>query len=217
MGPRHPTRGNRGASGCIPTLVEVPWRRRVRPIPSTLRGPLEPDAKRGRRSALTRRILSMHRGPPPPEREAWTFSSHSTPGRRGNLIGPAERPVSTRAVSLACRLSRWPAGCPVGLPAVPLACRPSRRPAGRLAEPCTPEGRRSPASPASPARPASPASPANQPAAQKSAGLDGALRTLAGHSYARWLLFLLATGLIVFAISGFAAARWAKTEPGPPA
>jgi F0F1-type ATP synthase assembly protein I len=49
--------------------------------------------------------------------------------------------------------------------------------------------------------------------ARKSSGLDGALRTLAGHAYGRWLLFLLAAGLIVFAMFGFAAARWAKTDP----
>jgi F0F1-type ATP synthase assembly protein I len=48
---------------------------------------------------------------------------------------------------------------------------------------------------------------------QKSSGLDGALRTLAGHAYGRWLLFVLAAGLIVFAMFGFAAARWAKTDP----
>jgi hypothetical protein len=48
---------------------------------------------------------------------------------------------------------------------------------------------------------------------QKSSGLDGALRTLASHAYGRWLLLLLAVGLIVFAVFGFAAARWAKTDP----
>jgi Domain of Unknown Function (DUF1206) len=48
---------------------------------------------------------------------------------------------------------------------------------------------------------------------QKSSGLDGALRTLAGHAYGRWLLFVLAAGLITFAIFGFAAACWAKTDP----
>jgi hypothetical protein len=50
---------------------------------------------------------------------------------------------------------------------------------------------------------------------QKSAGLDGALRTLASHAYGRWLLLLLAAGLLVFAVFGFAAARWARTEPAP--
>jgi hypothetical protein len=48
---------------------------------------------------------------------------------------------------------------------------------------------------------------------QKSSGLDGALLTLASHAYGRWLLLLLAVGLIVFAVFGFAAARWAKTDP----
>ena len=45
----------------------------------------------------------------------------------------------------------------------------------------------------------------------KSAGLDGALRTLANRAYGPWLLGILALGLIAFAIYGFAAARWAKT------
>jgi hypothetical protein len=48
---------------------------------------------------------------------------------------------------------------------------------------------------------------------RKSAGLDGALRMLASHPYGHWLLFLLATGLLVFALFGFAAARFAKTDP----
>ncbi|MCW2542326.1 MAG: hypothetical protein JWN95_4051 [Frankiales bacterium] len=47
--------------------------------------------------------------------------------------------------------------------------------------------------------------------ATKSTGLDGALRTLANQAYGPWLLGLLAVGLIVFGIYGFAAARWAKT------
>jgi vacuolar-type H+-ATPase subunit I/STV1 len=45
----------------------------------------------------------------------------------------------------------------------------------------------------------------------KSTGLDGALRTLANQPYGPWLLGLLALGLIVFGVYGFAAARWAKT------
>jgi hypothetical protein len=47
--------------------------------------------------------------------------------------------------------------------------------------------------------------------AAKSAGLDGALRTLANRPYGPWLLGIVALGLIAFAIYGFAAARWAKT------
>ncbi|MEO6886420.1 MAG: DUF1206 domain-containing protein [Jatrophihabitantaceae bacterium] len=50
--------------------------------------------------------------------------------------------------------------------------------------------------------------------ARKSSGLDGALRTLADRPYGPWLLGVLALGLIVFGVYGFAAARWAKTEPG---
>jgi len=45
----------------------------------------------------------------------------------------------------------------------------------------------------------------------KSTGLDGALRTLAGEPYGRWLVGALALGLIVFAAFGFAEARWTKT------
>jgi hypothetical protein len=45
----------------------------------------------------------------------------------------------------------------------------------------------------------------------KSAGLDGALRTLANQPYGPWLLGALALGLIAFGLYGFAAARWAKT------
>jgi hypothetical protein len=44
----------------------------------------------------------------------------------------------------------------------------------------------------------------------KSSGLDGALRTLADRPYGPWLLELLAVGVIVFGIYGFAAARWTK-------
>jgi hypothetical protein len=51
----------------------------------------------------------------------------------------------------------------------------------------------------------------------KSSGLDGALRTLAGHSYGRVLLLFLAAGIVVFAAYGLAAARWAKTESRPSA
>lgn len=47
--------------------------------------------------------------------------------------------------------------------------------------------------------------------AGKSRGLDGALRSLADRPYGPWLLGLLAVGLIVFGLYGFAAARWAKT------
>ena len=47
--------------------------------------------------------------------------------------------------------------------------------------------------------------------ASKSAGLDGALRTLADRPYGPWLLGVLALGLIAFGLYGFAAARWAKT------
>ena len=45
----------------------------------------------------------------------------------------------------------------------------------------------------------------------KSTGLDGALRTLAGHSYGQWLVGALALGLIAFGVYGLAAARWTKT------
>lgn len=45
----------------------------------------------------------------------------------------------------------------------------------------------------------------------KSTGLDGALRTLAGHSYGPWLVGSLAIGLIAFGVYGLAAARWTKT------
>jgi hypothetical protein len=51
----------------------------------------------------------------------------------------------------------------------------------------------------------------------QSTGLDGALRSLAGHAYGRALLLFLAAGLVAFALFGFAAARWAKTETGPSA
>lgn len=45
----------------------------------------------------------------------------------------------------------------------------------------------------------------------KSTGLDGALRTLAGHSYGSWLVGALAAGLIAFGAYGLAAVRWTKT------
>lgn len=46
--------------------------------------------------------------------------------------------------------------------------------------------------------------------ANKSSGLDGALRTLASQPYGPWLLGLLALGLITFGVYGLAAARWTK-------
>ncbi len=46
---------------------------------------------------------------------------------------------------------------------------------------------------------------------KKSQGLDGALRTLAGQPYGPWLLGLVAVGLIVFGLYGFALSRWGKT------
>lgn len=46
---------------------------------------------------------------------------------------------------------------------------------------------------------------------KKSQGLDGALRTLAGQPYGPWLLGLVAAGLIVFGLYGFALSRWGKT------
>lgn len=45
----------------------------------------------------------------------------------------------------------------------------------------------------------------------RSAGLDGALRTLADRAYGPWILGVLAAGLIVFGLYGLAEARWAKT------
>ena len=45
----------------------------------------------------------------------------------------------------------------------------------------------------------------------KSSGLDGAMRTLAGRSYGPALLSALAVGLIAFGVFGFAEARWART------
>jgi Domain of Unknown Function (DUF1206) len=47
--------------------------------------------------------------------------------------------------------------------------------------------------------------------AQKSTGLDGALRTLADRAYGPWLLGVVALGLIVFGLFGLAEVRWAKT------
>jgi hypothetical protein len=46
--------------------------------------------------------------------------------------------------------------------------------------------------------------------AQKSTGLDGALRTLADRPYGPWLLGVIALGLIVFGLFGLAEARWVK-------
>jgi Domain of Unknown Function (DUF1206) len=46
---------------------------------------------------------------------------------------------------------------------------------------------------------------------RKSTGLDGALRTLAEHSYGPWLLGAFAIGFIAFGLYGFAEARWSKT------
>jgi hypothetical protein len=46
--------------------------------------------------------------------------------------------------------------------------------------------------------------------ADKSTGLDGALRTLAQQDYGPWLLGACAVGLIAFGAYGFAAALWAK-------
>jgi hypothetical protein len=45
----------------------------------------------------------------------------------------------------------------------------------------------------------------------KSTGLDGALHTLAEHSYGPWLLGLFALGFIAFGLYGFAEARWSQT------
>lgn len=47
--------------------------------------------------------------------------------------------------------------------------------------------------------------------AAKSTGLDGALRTLADRAYGPWILGVVAVGLIIFGLFGFAQARWAKT------
>jgi Domain of Unknown Function (DUF1206) len=47
--------------------------------------------------------------------------------------------------------------------------------------------------------------------AGKSTGLDGALHTLAQHSYGPWLLGAFALGFIAFGLYGFAEARWSKT------
>jgi hypothetical protein len=46
---------------------------------------------------------------------------------------------------------------------------------------------------------------------RKSTGLDGALHTLAEHSYGPWLLGAFALGFIAFGLYGFAEARWSKT------
>ncbi len=46
---------------------------------------------------------------------------------------------------------------------------------------------------------------------KKASGLDGALRTLRDTSAGPWLLILVAAGLILFGIYGFAEARWRRT------
>ena len=46
---------------------------------------------------------------------------------------------------------------------------------------------------------------------QKARGLDGALRTVADSSSGRWLVGLVAIGLIIFGLYGFAEARWRRT------
>jgi uncharacterized protein DUF1206 len=47
--------------------------------------------------------------------------------------------------------------------------------------------------------------------AHKATGLDGALRQLADSSSWSWLLFLVAAGLVVFGVYGFAEAKWRRT------
>jgi hypothetical protein len=46
---------------------------------------------------------------------------------------------------------------------------------------------------------------------QKARGLDGALRTVANSTSGRWLVGLVAVGLIIFGLYGFAEARWRRT------
>jgi len=46
---------------------------------------------------------------------------------------------------------------------------------------------------------------------ERSRGIDGALRTLAGEPYGTWLLSAAAAGLIVFGVFGLAQARWQRT------
>jgi hypothetical protein len=46
---------------------------------------------------------------------------------------------------------------------------------------------------------------------RKATGLDGALRQLADSSSWSWLLFVVAIGLVVFGIYGFAEAKWRRT------
>ena len=48
--------------------------------------------------------------------------------------------------------------------------------------------------------------------ALKSAGLDGALRTLAAHPYGQWLLGVLSLGLVIFGLFSVAMTRWGKTS-----
>jgi hypothetical protein len=46
---------------------------------------------------------------------------------------------------------------------------------------------------------------------QKARGLDGALRTVANSNTGRWLVGLVAIGLIIFGLYGYAEARWRRT------
>jgi lysylphosphatidylglycerol synthetase-like protein (DUF2156 family) len=47
--------------------------------------------------------------------------------------------------------------------------------------------------------------------ARKAGGLDRALRELAASSSWSWLLFVIAVGLVVFGVYGFAEAKWRRT------
>jgi hypothetical protein len=44
----------------------------------------------------------------------------------------------------------------------------------------------------------------------KARGMDAALKTLAGHTYGRWLLGLIALGFVAFAVFSFAQAKYRK-------
>ncbi|MGH8962354.1 MAG: DUF1206 domain-containing protein [Jatrophihabitantaceae bacterium] len=46
---------------------------------------------------------------------------------------------------------------------------------------------------------------------RKAGGLDGALRELADSSTWSWLLYVIAAGLVVFGVYGFAEAKWRRT------
>lgn len=46
---------------------------------------------------------------------------------------------------------------------------------------------------------------------RKATGLDGALRELAASSSWSWLLYVVAAGLVVFGLYGFAEAKWRRT------